>query len=109
MTNGPAATSPFIGADGLIALPHSGVWLPDPSVRVTSLWQIQTPNGGAFEAGLRRGEERLGSIVHLHGSYGVTWQQVGVAAAAAAAASLSVVLMAIFLGARLRGRRRWSR
>lgn len=46
----------------LTALPHSGLHVPDATVRVSSLRQLETPHGVAFTAVLRRGRQRVGAI-----------------------------------------------
>lgn len=55
----------------LVTLPHTGVQVPDPTLRVSSLRQLPTPDGVAYTATLRRGRTPVGTI-HNEGMGGAT-------------------------------------
>ena len=48
----------------LTRLPHSGLHVPDPTIRVTRLAQLPTFDGVAFQAVLRRGKTQIGTITN---------------------------------------------
>lgn len=51
-------------AAALHPLPHTGIRLPDPDLRVTALRGLPTPDGIAYTATLRRGNTPIGTIVN---------------------------------------------
>ena len=55
----------------LVTLPHTGIQVPDPTLRVSSLRQLPTPDGVAYTATLRRGRTPIGTI-HNEGNGGAT-------------------------------------
>jgi hypothetical protein len=55
----------------LVTLPHTGIRVPDPTLRVSSLRQLPTPDGVAYTATLRRGGTPVGTI-HNDGMGGPT-------------------------------------
>jgi hypothetical protein len=55
----------------LVTLPHTGIQVPDPTLRVSSLRQLPTPDGIAYTASLRRGRIPVGTI-HNEGNGGAT-------------------------------------
>ncbi|GGM90037.1 hypothetical protein ACFFX1_49330 [Dactylosporangium sucinum] len=61
-TDQTASPGPAEQAPALVTLPHSGVQVPDAALRVTSLRQLPTRDGVAFQAVLRRGRNRVGTV-----------------------------------------------
>ncbi|GAA0924516.1 hypothetical protein [Virgisporangium aurantiacum] len=55
----------------LVTLPHTGIQVPDPTLRVSSLRQLPTPDGVAYTATLRQGRTPVGTI-HNEGNGGAT-------------------------------------
>ena len=55
----------------LVTLPHTDIRVPDPTLRVSSLRQLPTPDGVAYTATLRQGRTPLGTI-HNEGMGGPT-------------------------------------
>lgn len=55
----------------LVTLPHTGIQVPDATLRVSSLRQLPTPDGVAYTATLRQGRTPVGTI-HNEGTGGAT-------------------------------------
>lgn len=55
----------------LVTLPHTGIQVPDPTLRVSSLRMLPTPDGVAYTATLRQGRAPVGTI-HNEGVGGAT-------------------------------------
>ena len=66
----PPAGEPRPAAD-LVTLPHTGIRVPDPRLRVSSLRQLPTPDGVAYTATLRLGRTPVGTL-HNEGRGGPT-------------------------------------
>jgi hypothetical protein len=65
-----ASAEPATSAD-LVTLPHTGIQVPDPTLRVSSLRQLPAPDGVAYTATLRQGRTPVGTI-HNEGMGGAT-------------------------------------
>lgn len=54
--------SPATPPTELVTLPHTGLRVPDPSLRITALRQLRTFDGVAFQATLRLGATIVGTV-----------------------------------------------
>jgi hypothetical protein len=66
----PPPTTPPAAVD-LVTLPHTGIRVPDPKLRVWSYRDLPTPDGVAYTATLRLGRTPVGTI-HNEGTGGLT-------------------------------------
>ncbi len=66
----PPTTAPPAAVD-LVTLPHTGIRVPHPNLRVSSYRELPTPDGVAYTATLRLGRTPVGTI-HNEGMGGLT-------------------------------------